>query len=270
MREGGQRPAPARAETATGGGWRRTALVRWMRSYGLMMRWELLGLRLMLPLMLIVQLFLGAGLAIGFGLLFEDIPATQALYLSTGSAVITMLVVGLGLAPQIVAQHKMRQTYDFLWSLPVSRLAQVSASISVWILVTVPGMALALVVAAWRYDLSLSVETPLVPAMLLTLLVSTSVGFAMAHALPPMVTTMATQVLIFVILMFSPINYPAHRLPEWLQTVHVSLPFQHAATVMRAGLTQTLGEGAGLSFAVLAAWTLAGWGVLAWVLGRRG
>lgn len=241
----------------------------WLRSYALMVRWEVLSLRLVLPLMLVVQLFLGAGIAIGFGLLFDDIPAGQALYLATGSTVVTMLVVGMSMAPQIVAQHKLSQTYDFLWSLPVSRLAQVCASITVWVLVTVPGMVLALGAAAWRYDLDLSPRAHLLPAVLLTLLVSTSVGFAMAHALPPMVTAMATQVLIFIILMFSPINYPAERLPEWLQSVHAVLPFEHAANVIRAGLIEAPAPEIGRSFGVLGAWALGGWAVMAWVLGRR-
>ncbi len=42
----------------------------------------------------------------------------------------------------------------------------------------------------------------------------TSVGFAMGHAIPnPMVTALVTNVLVFVILLYSPINFPPERLP---------------------------------------------------------
>ena len=51
----------------------------WLRSYGLMMRWELTSLRLVAPIILVVQLFMGAGLVIGFGLLFEEIPPSAVL-----------------------------------------------------------------------------------------------------------------------------------------------------------------------------------------------
>ncbi len=42
-----------------------------------------------------------------------------------------------------------------------------------------------------------------------------------------------------------------------------------ASEVVRAGLTEGPREGIGTSFAVLSLWALAGWAVLAWVLGRR-
>jgi len=243
----------------------------WLRSYWLMVRWEFMSLRLIFPIMVLVQIFMGAGLVIGFSLLFEEVPPLQAVYLSTGSTVVSMLVVGLAMAPQLVAQHKMAKTYDFMWSLPVPRLAQAMANITVWIMVTIPGVILALLVANWRFDLDLQVSLMVVPAFLLTILVATSVGLAFAHALPnPMVTAMITQVLIFVILLFSPINFPPERLPEWLQVIHRFLPFQHAANVIRGSLTEGLAQNVGESFLVLAAWGVAGWGVTAWVLVRRG
>jgi ABC-2 type transport system permease protein len=235
-----------------------------------MVLWEFMSLRLLIPLMVVVQLFMGAGLAIGLGLLFEDIPPIQALYLATGSSVITLLVVGMAMAPQLVAPHKVRRTFDFLWSLPVPRLTQVAASMTVWALITLPGMILALTAAAMRYNLDLRITALVIPATLLTLLVASSVGFALGHALPPMLTAMVTQVLLFVIMVFSPINFPADRLPAWLQTIHQVLPFEHAANVIRAGLTEGLAKGVGSSFAVLTLWVLGGWAVTAWVLGRRG
>ena len=47
----------------------RSGLAHWIRSYFLMIRWELTSLRLVFPLMLVVQLFMGAGLVIGFALI---------------------------------------------------------------------------------------------------------------------------------------------------------------------------------------------------------
>ncbi len=242
----------------------------WLDSYGLMFRWELLSLRMILPLMLVIQLFMGAGVVVGFGLLFERVPRTQALFLSTGSTVIALLMVGLVMAPQMVAQQRMRGTYDFLWSLPVPRLAQVAASLTVWMLIALPGMVLALLAAAWRYDLALAPSWQVIPAALLTVLVATSVGYGFAHAVSnPMVTALITQVLAFVILIYSPINFPVERLPGWLAGLHHALPFEHAATVMRAALTGIDPGGLALSYAVLAAWAIGGWIVTWRVVGRR-
>jgi ABC-2 type transport system permease protein len=105
---------------------------------------------------------------------------------------------------------------------------------------------------------------------LLTVLMATSVGLAFAHALPrPEATILITQILGFGILVFSPINYPAERLPVWLQTLHQFLPFQHAAVVMRGALAAGLEHDVGRSYAILAVWTAVSWVVTLWVLNRR-
>jgi len=247
-----------------------TAEAPWLTTYFLMVRWELLSLRLMMPLMFVVQFFIGAGTVIGLGFLFEEIPRRQALYLSTGGSVIALLMVGLVMAPQLIAQHKMQNTYDYMLSLPVPRLTFALSSLTVWMSMALPGMALALVAAAWWYGLDLRVSPLVVPAVLLTLLMATSVGFAFAHALPhPSVTALVTQVLAFFILMYSPINFPAERLPEWLAIAHAYLPFEHAAIVMRGSLTEGLVDHVGHSFSVLLVWTVVAWLVTLRVLTHR-
>ena len=78
----------------------------WLKAYTLMVRWELLSLRLLLPVMMVVQFFFGAGTVVGLGFFFPEIPPLQALYISTGSSVVALLMLGLVMAPQTIAQHK--------------------------------------------------------------------------------------------------------------------------------------------------------------------
>jgi ABC-2 type transport system permease protein len=242
----------------------------WVRSYYLMVVWELQSLRIVLPLALVAQIIFGAGLVIGFGYLVGDIPVTEALFLATGITVISMITLGLVLVPQVIAASKQAGVYDYMWSLPVPRTASIAASLTVNSFISVPGMALALLVAWLRYDLTFSVSVLIVPAALLTLITAASVGFAMGHAIPnPMTTSLITNVLVFVILLYSPINFPADRLPGWLATAHQGLPMMHAANVVRAGLTEGLATGVGTSFAVLGVWAAAAWILTAWVVGRR-
>ena len=245
--------------------------MRWLRSYLLMVIWELRSLRIVLPLAVVVQIILGAGLVIGFGfLLGDDIPMTEALFLATGVTVISMITLGLVLVPQIIASRKQAGIYDYMWSLPVPRTASIAASLTVNSFISVPGMVLALLVAWLRYDMTFSVSVLILPAALLTIVTAASVGFAMGHAIPnPMTTALVTNVLVFVILLYSPINFPADRLPGWLAALHQGLPMMHAANVVRAGLTEGLATGVGTSFAVLGGWAGAAWIVTAWVVGRR-
>ncbi|UCF66784.1 MAG: ABC transporter permease [Acidobacteriota bacterium] len=249
---------------------KRRGLVHWLRSYALLVEWEARSLRLLLPLAIVAQILLGAGLAIGFGFLMGEIPTIEAQFLATGVTVISMITVGLVLVPQIVSQRKYAGIYDYMWSLPVPRTSSVAASLTVNSFIALPGMVLALLVASWRFDLSLQISPLVVPAALLTLVSAASVGFALAHAISnPLLTNLVTNVLLFVILLYSPINFPPDRLPGWLASLHHGLPFQHAANVMRAGLTEGLATHAGESFAILAGWAAAAWIITAWVVGRR-
>ena len=110
----------------------------------------------------------------------------------------------------------------------------------------------------------------IVPATLLTVAMASSLGYAFAHGIPnPLAVNLLTQVLIFLIIMYSPINFPADRFPQWLDDLHAVLPFEHAANVVRAGLTDDLVENVGRSFGILGAWVPVSGLLTSWVLGRR-
>jgi ABC-2 type transport system permease protein len=242
----------------------------WARAFGLLLRWELLSHRQLLPMMVFVQLLAGAGVVVGLGFLFDEVPPLQAAYLTAGSAVIALLMLGLVAAPQMISQHKAQKTYDLMLALPLPRPVYPLAGLTVWSLIALPGMVLALLVAAWHYDVTLTFNPLLVPTVALTLLVATSIGFAFAHASPhPMMTWALTQILAFGILVYSPINFPADRLPGWLQTLHAYLPFEHAATLVRGCLIPATEANPARSMAVLAAWTAGSWIVTLWIFQRR-
>ena len=235
-----------------------------------MARWELGSLRLLLPLIVAMQIVIGGGFALGIGLLFDGIPMRNALYLSTGVAVVTLITVGLVLGPQLVSNHKAAGTYEFMWSLPVPRTTQAAAWVAVTGVIALPGMAAALLIAQWRYDLPLRISPRLVPAVLLTIVGATMIGYAFAHAIRrPMTTQLITQLLIFMILGFAPINFPPENLPGWLAEVNRWLPFQPMAEVIRDGLTEGIVAGVERSYALLGTYTVLAVIATTWILGRR-
>jgi ABC-2 type transport system permease protein len=221
-------------------------------------------------MMVFAQLLAGAGVVIGLGFMFDEVPPLQAVYLASGGGVIALLMLGMVAAPQMISQYKTQKTYDVMLALPLPRPVFPLAGLTLWSLMAIPGMVLAFLAAAWRYDLALSFDPLLVPAVALTLLTATSVGFAFAHASPhPMATWAVTQVLAFGMLVYSPINFPAERLPGWLQTLHAFLPFEHAATLVRGSLVPGSGAEMGRSLLTLTIWTAASWVVTLWVFQRR-
>ncbi len=131
-------------------------------------------------------------------------------------------------------------------------------------------MLVALAAAAWKFDLPFAVSLSLVPAVLVTLLTGTMVGYAIAHVVgSPLAIQLISQVMIFFILGFSPINYPKDQLPGWLGAAHEWLPFHHMAEVIRGGLTEGIVENLTRSYVTLGVWSVVAVAATAAVLGRR-
>ncbi len=149
-------------------------------------------------------------------------------------------------------------------------MAFLAADAMVWFLSMLPGLIVALVIARWYYELDLSIS-PLLPiAIVLVGMTATGVGYAIASFVPPMVTLLLTNLLLFVSLMFSPINFPADRLPDWLQVVHQVLPITAMADVMRGTLARNHFEITAGPFVVLALWGAIGFAASYAAMNRRG
>jgi ABC-2 type transport system permease protein len=231
---------------------------RWLDSTLLMLRWQFLRFRAFLPMLVVIQLFLAVGVIYGLAFLVPDIDTQTAVYLATGAPTLSLILLGLNVVPQEVAQGKIEGRYAYLSALPMPRLAPLAAEVTFWLLVQLPGTVLALVVAVLRFDVGLDVGWSVGPAIALVALTGASVGYALAAALPPKLTAQVMAFMGIVILLFSPINFPAERLPGALQAVHRVLPVQHMADVVRGSLTGEWSGSALASFAIVAAWCAAG------------
>jgi ABC-2 type transport system permease protein len=249
---------------------KRSGAGHWLASYRAMVRWQVTDMRLLLPLTVMVQALAGVGLVLGFGLLIQDMPETQALYLSTGAVVVTLVLVGVVMGPQLIAQQKSAGSYDFMWSLPVPRSSAAAAWVSLNTLIAVPGMLGALIAASLRYGVSFDVTWMILPAVALTLVTGTLFGYALAHSIPnPEVTQLLSGLLIFVIFGFAPISYPIENLPDWLARLNEFLPFYPMAVVVRNALSDGFGGEMVRSYVVLGVWTVVAAIVSGAVLRRR-
>ncbi len=242
----------------------------WLHSFALLVEWNLTRMRLVLPGLVLVQVFTSIGLVLGMSLLYEYIAPQQALYLGTGAVAISMVMVGVVTGPQVIAEQRLSGSADWLASLPVPRSASAAAATVFNVIVALPGAAAALLAAWIRFDVGLSINAQLVPAVLLVLVSGSLIGHAYAHLLgDAKIVALVAQVLVFIVIGFSPMAYPPANLPGWLATAHTYLPFVHMADVIRAGLTQGLVENVALSYLVLAAWTIVAAAGATWALGGR-
>jgi ABC-2 type transport system permease protein len=240
-----------------------------LRSYRLLVAWQARRMKMFLPLGIVVQALFSFGIVAGYPLLFPSVDHTTVLYLATGGPAVSLITIGLVAVPQLVSQARTEGTLDYMRTLPIPRLVYLLADMTVWLAVVVPGVAFAVAVAAVRFNLDLQVSPLAVPAVLLVVLTATSVGYAMASLLPPMISQMATQILVVFILMFSPLNFPADRLPGWLAAIHGVLPIQAMGEVMRGTLAGNAFPLAAGAFALLLAWCAGTFTATGWVLTRR-
>jgi ABC-2 type transport system permease protein len=241
----------------------------WLRSYRLLLRWNLLQVRSTLPLLLVVQTLIGVGVVIGFSFLVPQMDAPTALYLATGAPTIALIIVGMVMVPQVVAQQKLTGVFDYVRAMPVPRLALVAADATVWVGVALPGLLASLGVAALRFDLTFTVSPLVVPAVLLVAASTVAVGYGVGYATKPAVASIISQMLIIVSLMFAPVNFPAERLPDWLAAAHRWLPFTYMAQAVRETLSVPPGGVPALPFTVLAAWAAVGLAITYRVMTRR-
>jgi ABC-2 type transport system permease protein len=241
----------------------------WWRSFALLLKWNLLRFRTRLPFLFIVQTLISAGVVLGFSYLIPSHDRVTVLYLSTGAPTIALITVGMVITPQMVANQKLEGLFDYQRTMPVPRLALLAADAAVWVAVALPGMVAALVVAAFRFDLSFSVSPLVVPAVLLVALVAVAVGYGIGYAAKPELAGILSNMIIIIALMFSPVNYPAERLPGWLVAAHQVLPFQYMAQAMRETIDAPPAGVPVLPFLVLAGWGLAGLVVTTRIMTRR-
>lgn len=238
-----------------------------------LLRWQLLSLGPMLPMVMVVQVVLSLGVVVGFGFLVPGIdsdPAT-ALTLSTGAPTVLLMTIGFVMVPQAVSAQRSTGTYTYMRTLPIPRALLLANEMVVWVLVAAPSLVVAETVAWLRYDLDLSVDLPvLVGAVLLVTVAGASLGYALAATLRPLVAQLATQVLVFFVMLFSPVTFPASRLPLWLQALHDWLPVRPGAELVRAGLAAHVYPLQARDLVVVTVWAAGGLGLSLLALSRRG
>ncbi len=243
---------------------------RWGRDYVSMVHWHLASLRIWLMTIAVVQVLSGVGFVLGISLFFSHIPVSAALFVTTGVPVINLLIVGLVLGPQLVAQQRSAGSYEYLRTLPISRSVTAAAWYTVCLITGLLAMVVSLLVGQLRYDLPLHISPMIVPAVLLTSLAGTMLGYALAHAISaPMVIQLISQLLIFIIFGFVPILYPITQMPAWLADLNWWFPFRHMAVVVRAALTTSPDSAVPTAYAVIGVWTVIAAGLAGWALGRR-
>jgi ABC-2 type transport system permease protein len=240
-----------------------------LRSYRLLFTWQIRRLKWFIPFGTVVQGLFALGIVAGYPMLFPQLDRQTILFLATGAPAISLISMGLIAVPQLVSQARADGTQDYMRSLPIRRGIYLIADMTVWLLIVLPGIVFAFAAAAVRFGLDLTISPLVVPAVLMVALTATSIGYAIASLLPQMIANVMSQVLVVFVFMFSPLNFPAERLPDWLATVHRILPIQAMGEVLRGTLAQNAFPLSASMFATLGIWCIASLAITLRILERR-
>jgi len=234
-----------------------------------LVRWSMLRHRYLLPAFTAVQIVFAVAVVVGLALLIPDVDAASARYLASGAWTLGIIAVGCVLAPQIVGTSKQEGLLGYQRTLPVARSAIILADSVVWSLAALPGIAGGLIAATLRFDLAIRVDGWLAAAIVLALFATTSIGFALAYWLPLNATGLITQIIMIGGLLFSPITFPADRLPGWANTLHQYLPFTPLGDLIREAAFRA-GADVTHQLVVVGLWALIAYGAAYLALQRRG
>ena len=233
-----------------------------LHAFAILVRWRFLQLARELPQLLMIQVVVATGTGVGLGFLVPDRDPIAGSYIATGAFLLNLFIISAVALPGVMAEQKHSGALDYMWSLPAPRLAHPLAELSVWATATLPGMLASLLIMSFRFDLDLRFGPLLVPAVVMTVITTTAVGTAIGLASKSQqATNMMTNALLMLVLLFSPVNFPAERLPGWLQGIHEVLPIAAMADLVRGGLLEGYQADVTRGLLVVGAWCVLGIGV---------
>ncbi|MFD1735024.1 ABC transporter permease [Bacillus salitolerans] len=222
-----------------------------------------------LIVMAFIQILISIGIVIGFTYLIPSPNTSSILFLATGAPTIILIITGLVILPQQVGTAKADGYMEFMRTWPVNRSVILGADTTLWLLITIPGIVVSSFVAHLLYSPGYDISWTVVPALLMIALTSIGVGYGFSYLLSPNASLSLSQLIIFGALMFSPVNFPMERLPEWLQTLHELLPIYSMAEVMRASLASSNFDATLGNYMNLMVWCIVGYGGAIYILNKK-
>ncbi|MCG7345847.1 ABC transporter permease [Sporosarcina sp. ACRSL] len=222
-----------------------------------------------LVFMALIQILIAIGIVIGLTYLIPDPDSSSILYLATGAPTLILIFTGLVILPQQIGTAKADRYLEYMKTWPINRSVILGADTTLWLIITIPGIVVSSIVAHFMFHPGYDVSWTVVPALLMIALTSIGVGYGFSYLLSPIASLAISQVTVFGALMFSPVNFPMERLPEWLQLLHEVLPIHSMAEIMRASLAASTFTANIGNYINLGIWCILGFGGAMYILNKR-
>ena len=188
-----------------------------MTQFFYLLRWNYLRQKNLFILFTLAQVLLSISLLFGYPLVIGKMNTTTAYYLASGSVLMGVISIGCTISSPVIANAKSEGHVDYIRALPIPRILISLADLCIWLIAILPGVFFSFLLGCLRFSVQLNLS-----------ILSAFVIFSQN------IVTLMSQLILMIGLMFSPIMYPAGRLPDWLDQLYFLLPFVPSANLLRA------------------------------------
>lgn len=204
---------------------------------------------------LLFAVVLPVAMVFGFARIGTATPSRESLvFIVSGAAIFA--VVNDGLYAMAIRIGQMRQSGMLLYyaTLPIRRTAFIIALMISRLLITMPGMMITLVFGSTLYHLDFSLNMSVILLLLFLGLTFSALGMTLGMWLDNVeLIQVVVNLLLFVLIMATPVFIAPQALPGPLQVISLALPPTYAAAALRSMLTGVLDTPFYLNLSVLTA-----------------
>jgi ABC-2 type transport system permease protein len=196
----------------------------------------------------------------GFGRIGGDGTSLERiLYIISGSAIFTVANDGLFVMASRIGVMRRDGILVYYASLPISNSAFLMSMMISRLLITLPGMIVPIFFGAWLYQVPLSFNLWILLLLPISGLALASMGMALGVLVENLeILHMITNILMFVLVMATPMFIPIEALPLPLQIFGYLMPPTYAAEALRDALQGSIATSFFMNLGILFSMAIVG------------
>ncbi|MCZ4612237.1 ABC transporter permease, partial [Streptomyces sp. Lzd4kr] len=178
---------------------------------------------------------------------------SSLLYIASGSGVFSIAALGTTAIAQRIGAIKAEGSMMYYASLPISKVAFVTAFVAARLLLIAPGLVTSLLAVEVLYDIQLTLSPTLLFVYPLTALPLAALGLVIGSLIDRIeLISIVTYMLNFLLLLGAPLLIPLESLPVALRVISYVMPTSYGADAIRHSVTGDIDGTFALDVAVLA------------------
>lgn len=236
--------------------------IQGLRKFGVDLKYlwleQMLEIRTIWYWYFIFSLVLPLAMVFGFTRIGSGLTdANSLIYIISGSAIFSVANDGLYTMAIRIGSMKKEGMLLYYASLPINKVAFVSAIMVSRLSVTLPGMIAPMLFGSLIYKIDLHFSVWIVLLLPLTALALSAIGMALGSLLNSLeMIQIIVNLLLFVLIMAAPVFIPWEALPVPFKLLGYLLPPSYAADALRRVLSGTIDVGFYVDLAILSFMTL--------------